>query len=42
MLLPYIHKLKQKCLNAEQLAYLNVIESGLRCIVAPTSRVFVF
>jgi DNA-binding CsgD family transcriptional regulator len=39
MLLPYIDKLKQTRLNTEQMAYLNVIESGLRSVVSPMSRV---
>jgi DNA-binding CsgD family transcriptional regulator len=38
-LLPYIDKLNQTRLSAEQTAYVNVIESGLRSISAPTSRV---
>jgi DNA-binding CsgD family transcriptional regulator len=39
MLLPYVDRLKRTRLDTEQLAYLEVIESGLRSIVAPTSRV---
>ena len=40
MLLPYIDRLKQTRLNTVQTAYLDVIESGLRSLVSPISRVF--